>query len=98
MVEGTFARIRRFSQEYDLNIEVNLPRPPSEQWFWMNIIGRGYPPPNNSSRCNPANGSCDKRRVNGNSGPGPHSSAHRRLVLKRPSQLEGDGLQCPHVH
>lgn len=46
MVESTLARIRRFSEQDDLNIEVNLLRPPPEQSFWVNIIGRGYPPPN----------------------------------------------------
>jgi DNA sulfur modification protein DndC len=50
MVEGTLARIRRFSEQSDLNIEVNLLRPPPEQSFWVNIIGRGYPPPNHAFR------------------------------------------------
>jgi DNA sulfur modification protein DndC len=45
-VEGTLARMIRFSQQNKLNIEVNLLRPPPEQSFWVNIIGRGYPPPN----------------------------------------------------
>jgi DNA sulfur modification protein DndC len=46
MVEGTLGRIQRFSQQQNLNIEVNLLKPPPEQTFWVNIIGRGYPPPN----------------------------------------------------
>jgi len=46
MVESTLARIRRFSEQNNLNIEVKLLRPPPEQSFWVNIIGRGYPPPN----------------------------------------------------
>jgi DNA sulfur modification protein DndC len=45
MVEGTLARMQKFSQQNDLNIEVNLLRPPPEQSFWVNVIGRGYPPP-----------------------------------------------------
>ena len=45
-VEGTLAKMNKFSQQNDLNIEVHLLRPPPEQSFWVNIIGRGYPPPN----------------------------------------------------
>src|ERR1019366_7337034 len=50
MVEGTLARIQRYSQQSSLNIEVNLLKPPPEQSFWVNIIGRGYPPPNRTFR------------------------------------------------
>ena len=50
MVEGTLARIQRFSQHSNLNIEVNLLKPPPEESFWVNIIGRGYPPPNRTFR------------------------------------------------
>jgi len=49
-IEGTLARIRKFSIEANLNIEVHLLRPPAEQSFWVNIIGRGYPPPNRTFR------------------------------------------------
>lgn len=45
-IESTLARINKFSQQAGLNIEVNLLKPPPEQSFWVNIIGRGYPPPN----------------------------------------------------
>jgi len=45
-VEGALAKMRKSSQQNDLNIEVNLLKPPPEQSFWANIIGRGYPPPN----------------------------------------------------
>src|ERR1700679_4179095 len=45
-IEGTLNRIQKFSQENDLNIETNLLKPPPEHSFWVNIIGRGYPPPN----------------------------------------------------
>ncbi len=50
MVEGTLARIQRFSQHSNLNIEVNLLKPPPEESFWVNMIGRGYPPPNRTFR------------------------------------------------
>ena len=46
MVEGTLGKMQKFSQENSLNVEVHLLRPPAEQSFWVNIIGRGYPPPN----------------------------------------------------
>lgn len=50
MIEGTLTRMQKFSQQNDLNIEVNLLRPPPEQSFWVNVIGRGYPPPNRTFR------------------------------------------------
>jgi DNA sulfur modification protein DndC len=50
MVEGTLARMQKFSQQNDLNIDTNLLRPPPEQSFWVNLIGRGYPPPNRTFR------------------------------------------------
>jgi DNA sulfur modification protein DndC len=46
IVEGTLLKMQKFSQQNNLNIEVNLLKPPPEQSFWVNIIGRGYPPPN----------------------------------------------------
>jgi DNA sulfur modification protein DndC len=45
MVEDTLVRMRRFCEQQSLNIEVNLLKPPPEQSFWVNLIGRGYPPP-----------------------------------------------------
>jgi DNA sulfur modification protein DndC len=45
-VEGVLDRMRRCSEREGLNIEANLLKPPPEQSFWVNIIGRGYPPPN----------------------------------------------------
>jgi DNA sulfur modification protein DndC len=45
-VESVLQRMRRCSQEHGLNIEAHLLKPPPEQSFWVNIIGRGYPPPN----------------------------------------------------
>jgi DNA sulfur modification protein DndC len=50
MVEGTLDKMRKCSKQNGLCIDVNLLRPPSEQSFWVNIIGRGYPPPNRTFR------------------------------------------------
>jgi DNA sulfur modification protein DndC len=50
MVEGTLAKMHKCSQQNSLNIDVNLLKPPPEQSFWVNIIGRGYPPPNRTFR------------------------------------------------
>lgn len=50
MVNNSLARMHKFSQQSVLNIEVNLLKPPPEQSFWVNIIGRGYPPPNRNFR------------------------------------------------
>ena len=46
MVETTLAKMRKCSIANNLNIEVHLLRPPAEQSFWVNVIGRGYPPSN----------------------------------------------------
>lgn len=45
-VESALDRMRCCSQQHTLNIEAHLLKPPPEQSFWVNIIGRGYPPPN----------------------------------------------------
>ena len=45
MVEGTLDRMRKCSQKHGLNIEASLLKPTIEESFWVNIIGRGYPPP-----------------------------------------------------
>ena len=50
MVESTLGRMHKFPQQNNLNLEVNLLKPPPEQSFWVNIIGRGYPPPNRTFR------------------------------------------------
>lgn len=50
MLENTLKRMRRFSNKMGLNIEVLLLKPTSEESFWVNMIGRGYPPPNRSFR------------------------------------------------
>lgn len=50
IIEATLARMQKFSRDNHLNVEVQLLRPPPEQSFWVNIIGRGYPPPNRTFR------------------------------------------------
>ena len=50
MIETSLAKMRKCSTEQNLNIEIHLLRPPPEQGFWVNIIGRGYPPPNRTFR------------------------------------------------
>lgn len=50
MIEGTLAKMQKYSREKDLKIDVHLLRPPVEESFWVNIIGRGYPPPNRTFR------------------------------------------------
>jgi len=50
MLEGTLKRMSKFSQKMNLGVEVMLLKPPPEQSFWVNMIGRGYPPPNRTFR------------------------------------------------
>jgi DNA sulfur modification protein DndC len=50
MIESTLDRMRRRLQQNSLNIDVNLLKPIYEESFWVNIIGRGYPPPNRTFR------------------------------------------------
>lgn len=45
-IEGTLNKMQRTSDEQGLRVTTHLLRPPAEQTFWVNIIGRGYPPPN----------------------------------------------------
>lgn len=45
-IEGTLNKMQRFSDNEGLRVQTHLLRPPPEQTFWVNIIGRGYPPPN----------------------------------------------------
>jgi DNA sulfur modification protein DndC len=49
-VEGMLDRMRKCSQQNGLNIDANLLKPTTEESFWVNIIGRGYPPPNRTFR------------------------------------------------
>ena len=44
MTEGTLRKMRAYSEKNGLGIDVHLLRPPADQSFWVNIIGRGYPP------------------------------------------------------
>src|SRR3989338_7259916 len=46
MVEGALDQMRKCSQQHNLNIDANLLKPTIEESFWVNIIGRGSPPPN----------------------------------------------------
>jgi DNA sulfur modification protein DndC len=50
MIEGTLDRMRKCSEQNSLNIDANLLKPLIEESFWVNIIGRGYPPPNRTFR------------------------------------------------
>jgi DNA sulfur modification protein DndC len=50
MIEKTLSSIKKFSDDCNLKVEVHLLRPPAEQSFWVNMIGRGYPPPNRTFR------------------------------------------------
>ncbi len=50
MLQTTLKRMSKTSQKLNLNIEVLLLKPPPEQSFWVNTIGRGYPPPNRTFR------------------------------------------------
>jgi DNA sulfur modification protein DndC len=50
MLQTTLKRMNKVSQKLNLNVEVLLLKPPPEQSFWVNIIGRGYPPPNRTFR------------------------------------------------
>lgn len=50
MIEGTLDRMRKFSQQNGLNVSAYLLKPIYEESFWVNIVGRGYPPPNRTFR------------------------------------------------
>ena len=49
-VQNELDTMNVYSTEHDLNIQAYLLKPPSQQSFWVNIIGRGYPPPNRNFR------------------------------------------------
>ena len=86
-IEGALARMRKFSRQNDLNIEVNLLKPPPEQSFWVNVIGRGYPPPTRTFRwCTrtsedrPCYRFCEpKTRALGRSDPAPGGRVGRKV-------------------
>ena len=89
MVENMLARMHKFSEQNLLNIEVNLLQPPPEQSFWVNIIGRGYPPANRVFRwciqrlkIDPAQRSLE--RSHPASGSAPCRKLHPRANYGRP--------------
>lgn len=43
-IEATLEAMRACSEAHALQIEVNLLKPTHEQSFWVNMLGRGYPP------------------------------------------------------
>lgn len=45
-IEGTLNKMQRHADSAKLRVHTHLLRPPADQSFWVNIIGRGYPPPN----------------------------------------------------
>ena len=49
-VVGELELMQRCSDENHLNISTHLLKPPAEHSFWVNLIGRGYPPPNRTFR------------------------------------------------
>lgn len=50
MIEGTLEKMRKFAKRENLTLDVSLLRPPADNSFWVNMIGRGYPPPNRHFR------------------------------------------------
>lgn len=50
MIESTLDKVRKCSEQRGLNIGADLLKPMIEESFWVNIIGRGYPPPNRTFR------------------------------------------------
>jgi DNA sulfur modification protein DndC len=49
-IKATLDRMEKVSRQQNLNVDVNLLKPTAEESFWVNIIGRGYPPPNRTFR------------------------------------------------
>lgn len=49
-VQGELDAMNSYSAKHGLNIRAYLLKPPAQQSFWVNIIGRGYPPPNRNFR------------------------------------------------
>jgi DNA sulfur modification protein DndC len=49
-VEDVLARISEAARDQDLPIFVQKTTPKLEETFWINVIGKGYPVPNNSFR------------------------------------------------
>jgi len=49
-VEHELNLMQEYSETHSLNISTNLLKPPANQSFWVNMLGRGYPPPNRTFR------------------------------------------------
>lgn len=49
-VEGVLSKIAEAARDQDLPIFVQKTTPKLEETFWVNVIGKGYPVPNNSFR------------------------------------------------
>ncbi|MCX8098783.1 MAG: DNA phosphorothioation system sulfurtransferase DndC [Casimicrobiaceae bacterium] len=49
-VKAVLDEIRRAATAFDLPVVVATTAPDVDQTFWVNLIGRGYPPPNRSFR------------------------------------------------
>ena len=49
-IEGTIARINTLAKRFNLPIEAQIIRPLISKSFWVNLIGRGYPCPNQTFR------------------------------------------------
>lgn len=50
MLKDTLCRVQSFADKAGLPIDANLLTPRVEESFWVNVIGRGYPPPNRRFR------------------------------------------------
>lgn len=50
MINGSLHRMQEAAQKYNLPIETQKVKPLTEKTFWTNIIGRGYPTPNQTFR------------------------------------------------
>ena len=49
-VSAELDAMNQISEKQGLGITAHLLKPPAEQSFWVNMIGRGYPPPNRTFR------------------------------------------------
>jgi DNA sulfur modification protein DndC len=49
-INRTLSQLQRAAVEQNIPISVNRTTPRLEDTFWVNLIGRGYPAPNNSFR------------------------------------------------
>ncbi len=50
LINTALTKIERISKEHDLQIKTQLLTPPVNESFWVNLIGRGYPAPNQNFR------------------------------------------------